>query len=112
MHQKRPVGRNGLAHARDRLLCQEAIERQHAAIGFVVDVAAELHRDCAVAAGQEARRRKWRSHRLTTRYLATSQEFAGRGIFAQDRILANSIIREPPARPLAVSWTQKIELLQ
>jgi hypothetical protein len=64
MHQQRAIGRHRLGHAGDRLARQRAIERQHPLVGGIVDVAAEFHRDGAVATGQKAGRGERRGHGL------------------------------------------------
>ena len=56
MHQQRAIGRHGLGDARDRLGGHGTVERQHPPVGGIVDVAAEFHRDGAVATRQKAGR--------------------------------------------------------
>ena len=62
MHQQGSIGRNGLGHASDRLARQRAIERQHPPVCGIIDIAAEFHRDGAVATGQKAGRGERRGH--------------------------------------------------
>ena len=64
MDQQGTIGRHRLGHADDGFRRQRAIERQHALIGRVVDVAAEFHRDGAVAARQNTGRGRGRGHGL------------------------------------------------
>jgi hypothetical protein len=64
MHQQRPVGRHGLGHAGNRRLGQRTIERQHALVGGIVDVAGKFHRDGAIATRQKAGRGKGYGHGL------------------------------------------------
>jgi len=47
---------NGLGHAGDGLAREGAIERQYPLVRDVVDIAAEFHRDGAVATRQKAGR--------------------------------------------------------
>src|SRR5207253_8147692 len=66
MDQQRTIGRHGLADARNRLGGHGTVERQHPPVGGIVDVAAEFHRDGAVATRQKAGRGKRRGHGLGT----------------------------------------------
>ena len=56
MHQQRAIGRHGLGDPGHRLGRHGPVERQNPPVGGVVDVAAEFHRDGAVATRQKAGR--------------------------------------------------------
>ena len=56
MHQQRAIGRHGLGDGRYGLGRDELVQRQHAAIGVVIDGAAEFDRDGGIAGRQDAGR--------------------------------------------------------
>ena len=56
MHQQRAIGRHGLGDPGHRLGRHGPVERQNPPVGGVIDVAAEFHRDGAVATRQKAGR--------------------------------------------------------
>ena len=64
MHQQGSISGHGLGHAGDGLAREGAIERQYPLVRDVVDIAAEFHRDGAVATRQKAGRGKRRGHGL------------------------------------------------
>ena len=82
MHQQRPIGRHRLRHARDRLVRQRAIERQHPLVRGIVDVATEFHRDGAVATRQKTGRGECRDHGLTSLRRISSSVFCREVEFA------------------------------
>ena len=62
MHQQGSIGRHRLGDARDRLIRQRTVERQHPLVGGIIDVAAEFDRDGAVATWQNTGRGERRGH--------------------------------------------------
>ena len=83
MHQQRSIGWYGLGHAGDGFARKRSIERQHPLVCGIIDVAAEFHRDGAVAARQNPGRGDCRCHGLTSPHrISSSSVFSGEAEFA------------------------------
>ena len=54
MHEQRPIGRHRFSHAGNRRFRERAIERQHALVSGIVDIAAKFHRNGSIATRQKA----------------------------------------------------------